>query len=238
MTAREVQMKLRSLGDPALAATCGRFFKKDVARTVSFLGLRAATMRQLAKEYKDLPLPGIQVLLHSRFHEERVLALLILGLNVHRATQAMRKQVYDFYLANLQYVNNWALVDVSASPLVGTYLVDKNRQPLYRLARSPHLWERRIAIVATHHFIQQKDFAETLKIAEILLGDQEDLIHKAVGWMLREVGKRDRPTLEFFLRKHGGVMPRTMLRYAIERFAEEDRKAYLQGTILFSGFVP
>src|SRR5262249_28105523 len=182
-----------------LAAGSARFFKKEHAANDIFLGLRAATLRQLAKEYKDLQLPEIETLLHSAIHEERVLALLILGRLVHRASDATRKQIYDFYLANTRYVNSWDLVDVSASPLVGAYLIDKSRQPLYRLARSPHLWERRIAIVATQHFVRQKDFTETLQIAAMLLGDEEDLIHKATGWMLREVGKRHQPTLEAFL---------------------------------------
>jgi 3-methyladenine DNA glycosylase AlkD len=230
MTAKEVQKRLRSQGNPSLAASCRRFFKKEDADKVSFLGLRAEILRKLAKEFKDLPLPEVEVLLHSKFHEERILALLILGLIVPRASESKRKQIYDFYLAHIRYVNNWALVDASASALVGTYLFDKCRQPLYGLARSPNLWERRIAMVATQHFIRQKDYSETLGIAEMLLGDEEDLIHKAVGWMLREVGKRDRALLESFLRKNWRIMPRTTLRYAIERFAEEDRKAYLHGT--------
>jgi 3-methyladenine DNA glycosylase AlkD len=137
--------------------------------------------------------------------------------------------VYTFCLANTRYVNNWDLIDVSAGPLVGAYLMDKSR-PLYCLARSSNLWERRIAIVATQHFIGQKDFADTFGIAELLLGDKEDLIHKAVGWMLREVGKRDRPPLERFLRRHGAIMPRTKLWYAIERHPETERLAYLIGT--------
>jgi 3-methyladenine DNA glycosylase AlkD len=230
MTAKEVQKKVRSLGDPTVAAGSARFFKKDHVAQDTFLGLRSATLRQLAREFTDLPLPEIESLLHSAIHEERALALLILERRVHRAADATRKELYDFYLANTRYVNNWDLVDVSAAPLVGAYLTDKDRRPLQRLARSASLWERRIAIVATYHFIRQQDFADTLEIAEMLLGDAEDLIHKAVGWMLREVGKRHQPTLKAFLARHGAIMPRTMLRYAIERFPEADRQAYLKGT--------
>lgn len=230
MTALDVQKKLRSLGDPALAASCARFFKKDFGQEEIFLGLRAATLRQLAKEHRDLPLADVKALLQSKIHEERGLALVILGLHVHRASDSYRQQVYDLYLANTRYVNSWDLVDVSAPSLVGGYLIDKSRKPLYRLAKSPILWERRIAIVATQHFIRQNDFGDTIKVAEILLKDQEDLIHKAVGWMLREVGKRNLRTLEDFLKQHGRVMPRTMLRYSIERFPDAKRQVYLKGT--------
>src|SRR5262249_20542194 len=189
MTAKEVQKKLRSLGDPAVAASSARFFKKEHVDKDIFLGLRAATLRQLAREYRELPLAAVETLLHSKIHEPRGLARLIPGLVVHGASDSIRKEVYDFYLANTCHVNSWDLVDVSAPPLVGAYLVDKSRQPLYGLARSPVLWERRIAIVATQHFIRHDDLADTLKIAGMLLRDTEDLIHKAVGWMLRELGK-------------------------------------------------
>ncbi len=231
MTAKEIQKKLRSLGDPAVAASSARFFKKEHADKDVFVGLRAATLRQLAKDYRELPLVEVEALLHSEIHEERSLALLILGLVVHRASDSTRRLVYDFYLANTCHVNSWDLVDVSAPALVGAYLVDKSRKPLYGLARSPMLWERRIAIVATQHFIRLEDFADTLKIADMLLLDKEDLIHKAAGWMLREVGKRDQPILETFLKQNYRKMPRTMLRYAIERFGKEDREAYLKGLV-------
>jgi 3-methyladenine DNA glycosylase AlkD len=231
LTAQHVQKKLRSLGDPAVAASSARFFKKEHADKDVFVGLRAATLRQLAKDYRELPLAEVETLLHSEIHEERSLALLVLERVVHRASDLTRKQVYDFYLANTCHVNSWDLVGVSAPPLVGAYLVDKSREPLYDLARSSVLWERRIAVVATQHFIRLQDFADTLKIADTLLPDQEDLIHKAVGWMLREVGKRDRPTLERFLKQRYRKMPRTMLRYAIERFSKEEREAYLMGRV-------
>jgi 3-methyladenine DNA glycosylase AlkD len=231
MTAKGVQKKLHSLGDPTVATSSAKFFKKEHTDNDVFVGIRAATLRQLAKEYRQLPLAEIETLLHSEIHEERSLALLILELVVHRASDITRKQVYDFYLANIVHVNNWDLVDVSAPPLVGAYLVNKSRKPLYGLARSPILWERRIAIVATQHFIRLEDFADTLKIAALLLLDEEDLIHKAAGWMLREVGKRDQPTLETFLKQNYRKMPRTMLRYAIERLGKEDREAYLKGLV-------
>ena len=148
------------------------------------------------------------------------------------AAASLRKQFYEFYLANTRHVNNWDLVDVSAPSLVGGYLVDKSRQPLSGLARSKSLWERRIAIVATQHFIRQSDFVDTFKIAKILLGDDEDLIHKAVGWMLREVGRLAiKSSLETFLGEHYSQMPRTMLRYAIERFPLDQRQAYLKGLV-------
>lgn len=231
MTAKEASKKLRSLADPAFAASAARFFKKEHTGDDVCLGLPAPTLRQLAKEFRALPLAEVETLLHSSVHEERALALLILGLHVHRAPAAIRKEVCDFYLANTRHVNNWDLVDVSAPPLLGAYLFDRSRKPLYALAKSANLWERRIAIVATQYFIRQQDYADTLKIAKLLLNDQEDLIHKAVGWMLREVGKRDQPTLESFLREHAAAMPRTALRYAIERFPEPLRQAYLRGTI-------
>jgi 3-methyladenine DNA glycosylase AlkD len=156
-----------------------------------------------------------------------MLALLILVVAFRKASDSAQKAMHDFYLGNSSQVNNWDLVDASAPTLVGAYLLDKSRRPIHRLAKSGDLWERRIAIVATQHFIRNDDFADTLKIAEMLLEDHEDLIHKATGWMLREVGKRDRPMLETFLKQHYRKMPRTMLRYAIEKFAKEEREVYL-----------
>jgi 3-methyladenine DNA glycosylase AlkD len=234
ITAQQFRKKIHSLADPVLAASSARFFKTgpgEYGEKDIFLGLRAATVRQLAKEFRQMPLGEVENLLGSEIHEERAVALLILVLAVHKATASIQKQVFDLYLANTRFVNNWDLVDVSAPALVGGYLVDKSRQPLYRLARSLNLWERRMAIVATQHFIRQNDFADTLKIAKILLKDKEDLIHKAVGWMLREVGKRDQPTLESFLQENHAIMPRTMLRYAIERLPEVQRQAYLKRVV-------
>jgi 3-methyladenine DNA glycosylase AlkD len=233
MTAHSIQEKLRSLGSPQSAAAVARFFKTgrgQYAEGDIFLGLRAAVMHDLAKQHKALPFDQITVLLKSATHEDRMLALLILVRRVSKSDDAIRKRAYTLYLEHTRYVNNWDLVDASAREIVGGYLADKARDPLYRLAISPSLWERRISIVATHYFIRQNDFTDTLKIAELLSGDREDLIHKAVGWMLREVGKKHQPTLEAFLRRHGKVLPRTALRYAIERFPAALRSAYLDGS--------
>jgi len=233
MTAREVQERLRSLGSPEAAAQVARFFKTGAGQYGDgdiFLGLRAAVMHRLAKEYQALPLDELVVLLQSLIHEDRVLALLIMVRQFARGNETNRKGIYDLYLANTRYVNNWDLVDASAREIVVGHLAARSRKPLDRLAASPSLWERRISIVATHYFIRNQEFADTLRIAERLLGDREDLIHKAVGWMLREVGKKHQPTLESFLKRHGGVMPRKALRYAIERFPADLRRAYLDGS--------
>ena len=231
MNAQQIQTKLRSLADPAVAASSLRFFKKEHAEHDIFLGLRAATLRQLAKEYRELPLAEVETLLHSDIHEERMLALLILVLAVRKANDSTRQQIHDFYLANTRFINNWDLVDASAPSLVGAYLMDKSRKPLYRLAKSTSVWERRIAIVATQHFIRNDDLDFTLKIAKLLLEDREDLIHKATGWMLREVGDRNRGLLIDFLKPIYRKMPRTMLRYAIEKFGKVQRDAYLKGRV-------
>ena len=233
MTAREVRDRLRELVSPEAAAMAARFFKTGPGQYGEgdiFLGLRAAEMHRLAKEFQTLALEELRVLLQSEIHEDRLLALLIMVRRVLRAEEATRKAVYDLYLASTRHVNNWDLVDASAREIVGGYLADKSREPLDRLARSSSLWERRISIVATHYFIRQNDLADTIRIAERLLADHEDLIHKAVGWMLREVGKKHQPTLESFLKRHGKVMPRTALRYAIERFPTDLRRAYLDGS--------
>lgn len=230
MNAQQIRRKLRTLADPAVAASAARFFKKEHAEDDIFLGLRAATLHQLSKEHRELPINEVETLLRSDIHEERMLALLILVVAFRKASDAARKEMHSFYLANTSQVNNWDLVDASAPTLVGAYLLDKNRKPIHRLAKSDDLWQRRIAIVATQHFIRNDDFADTLKIAEMLLEDEEDLIHKATGWMLREVGERDRPALEAFLKQHCRKMPRTMLRYALEKFGKEERQAYLKGT--------
>jgi 3-methyladenine DNA glycosylase AlkD len=234
MTAKDAKAKLRGLADPALAKSAAFFFKTgpgEYGEHDVFLGLRAATLRQLAKDHQQLSLEETETLLQSEIHEERALALLIMVRVVSKAADSVRKQIYDRYLANTRFVNNWDLVDVSAPAVVGGNLADKSRKPLIGLAKSKSLWERRIAIVATQHFIRQSDFADTLKIAEMLLTDDEDLIHKAAGWMLREVGKREEPILEAFLTGHYARMPRTMLRYAIERFPINKRQAYLKGLV-------
>jgi 3-methyladenine DNA glycosylase AlkD len=232
MTAEQLQARLRSLGNPHDAAFLVRFFKTgpgQYGEGDQFIGVRVPVIRNVAKEFNGLSLSEVACLLQSPIHEERLAALVLLVMQVAKADTATRKQVYELYLANTRFINNWDLVDLSAPQIVGAYLVDKSRRPLYRLAKSPWLWDRRISILATFHFIRQGDFSDTLSIAETLLGDPEDLMHKAVGWMLREIGKREIAVLEAFLVKHCRTMPRTMLRYAIERFPEKKRKAYLKG---------
>jgi 3-methyladenine DNA glycosylase AlkD len=232
MTAAEIQQQLRKFGSPEATAQAARFFKMGPGQYGEgdiFLGLSAETMHRLSKEHDGLSLRELRLLLRSPVHEDRSLALLILVRQAVKGDSGVKEKIYKLYLAHTRYVNNWDLVDASAREIVGGHLADKSREALVRLARSRNMWERRISIVATHYFIRQGDFAETLRIAELLLGDEEDLIHKAVGWMLREVGKRDQPTLEGFLRRHGKVMPRTALRYSIERFPKDLRLAYLTG---------
>jgi 3-methyladenine DNA glycosylase AlkD len=184
-------------------------------------------LRKLSKELTPIPVTEAAKLLQSRWHEARILALMILVRKYERGDESMRDDIYYLYLADTDRINNWDLVDVSAPAIVGAHLLERERAPLYALAKSKSLWERRIAIISTQHFIRHDDFDDTLQIAEILLDDKHDLIHKATGWMLREVGKRDQAALERFLRKHAHRMPRTMLRYAIERFPEELRRMYM-----------
>jgi 3-methyladenine DNA glycosylase AlkD len=231
MKAAEARAKLNALASPEVAASSARFFKTgpgQYGEGDAFIGVRVPALRKLARECRDLPLSEIEALLHSPIHEERLLALLVLVLGVGRCDDAHKKAVYDFYLRNTQHVNNWDLVDSSAPAIVGGYLRDKPRTPLARLARSASLWERRIAIVATQHFIRLDEFDDTLAISRLLLSDKEDLIHKAAGWMLREVGDRDKAALEAFLTEHGPLMPRKMLRYAIEHLPPEKRRSYLE----------
>jgi 3-methyladenine DNA glycosylase AlkD len=223
---------MRELADPAIAEHSTRFFKTGKGEYGAgdiFLGIRVSPIRALAKQYKTLPLPEILKVLTSKYHEERLLAVILMVNSFVKADKVLRKEIYTAYLENSHLVNNWDLVDSSAHQIVGGYLMDKNRKPLKTLARSKSLWERRIAIIATLHFIRERQFEDTLQIAKILLTDSEDLIHKAVGWMLREVGNRDRATLEIFLKEHQRDMPRTMLRYAIEKFDPATRQSYLKG---------
>ena len=183
--------------------------------------------RTIARKYHNIALPDIQKLLDSKTHEERLIALLILIFQFQKANSKARKIIFDFYLKNTKNINNWDLVDLTAPSIVGEYLLDGNRKILYKLARSKDLWEKRIAIISTFTFIKNNQFEDTLLIAEILLNDEHDLIQKAVGWMLREVGKRDLSVEEEFLQKYYQKMPRTMLRYAIEKFSEKKRKYFL-----------
>ena len=198
-----------------------------------FLGVTMGDSRKIARQYEALPLAELKQLLSSKVHEERVVALLIMTRQFEKGDGAVKKRLFDFYLKHTKWVNNWDLVDQSAPTIVGEYLfLDPHKALLTRLAASISLWERRIAIIATLAFIKQGKPEETLRLAELLLHDPHDLIHKAVGWMLREVGARcSREALEDFLKKHYRTMPRTMLRYAIEHFPKERQQAYLRGEV-------
>jgi 3-methyladenine DNA glycosylase AlkD len=231
MIADDARQKLKSLASSDVARSSARFFKTgpgQYAEGDTFVGIKVPTLRTVSKEFRALPLAQIETLLQSPIHEERHLALMILVLQVAKSENAQRKAAFDFYLRNTRFINNWDLVDCSAPQVVGKFLMNKPRKPLLKLARSKGLWERRIAIVSTQHFIRHGDFVETLTIGQMFLKDEEDLIHKATGWMLREVGKKDRAVLEAFLDRHGAAMPRIMLRYAIERFPPSRRQTFLQ----------
>ena len=213
------------------AKVLSRFFKTgkgQYAERDVFLGIMVPELRKVAKRYPDLPLKELRRLLSSRIHEHRLISLLILVGEYKRADRKGRKKIADFYLANTRHINNWDLVDLSAPQILGNYLLDNDRSVLFRLAKSGKIWERRISVMATFAFIRNGRFEDTLRIAEMLLHDDHDLIHKAVGWMLREIGKKDRKTEEEFLKKHYRGMPRTMLRYAIEKFGEKKRASYLR----------
>ena len=229
-----IQKQVRELGDQAIAEHSQRFFKTgkgDYGEGDKFLGIRVPVLRKQAKQFKELPFEVVSGLLFSEYHEERLLCLLILVLQFSKGTVKQQQAIYRFYLKHTNLVNNWDLVDTSAEHIVGAYLLTRSRKPLEKLARSEMLWERRIAIMATYHYIKKNEFEQTLKLAEILHQDPEDLIQKAVGWMLREVGKRQLNLEEEFLKQHYHHMPRTMLRYAIEKFPPEKRKAYLAGAV-------
>ncbi|HCE44258.1 MAG TPA: DNA alkylation repair protein [Lentisphaeria bacterium] len=231
---KDVRAALRECADESDAKLLQGFFKTapgEYGEGDKFIGIRVPATRGVAGRFQNLDMSDTLVLLRSEIHEERLLALIILAQKYKKGAPGEKSDIYREYLANTQYINNWDLVDVSADRVVGAHLMEKPRDPLFGLARSVSLWERRIAIMSTFHFIRCGDFDDTLKIAGMLLADREDLIHKAVGWMLREVGKRDLNIEESFLRKHYRNMPRTMLRYAIEKFPETIRKQYLQGKI-------
>jgi 3-methyladenine DNA glycosylase AlkD len=234
MNMQKITKRLKALANKDQAAVSRRFFKTgpgEYGEGDVFLGIKVPVLRMLAKEFADLPLQEAGTLLNSGIHEERLLALLILVRMFDRGDDFIRQAIYNLYLKNMSFVNNWDLVDLSAPCIVGPYLADRSRAPLYRLAKSKNLWERRIAIMSTFHFIKKGEFSETLKIAETLLRDRQDLIHKSVGWMLREIGKRHPQTEVNFLNRYYQKMPRTMLRYAIEKFPEPIRVAYLKGAI-------
>jgi len=230
----EIQKELRSMADKDTAIQSQRFFKTGPGQYGEgdiFLGIRVPVLRSLAKKYQDISLSAVSGLLKSAYHEERLFALIVMVNQFKKGAPEKQAAIYRHYLTHTSAINNWDLVDLSAPYIPGAYLFEKDRQPLYDLAVSGNLWERRIAIVSTACFIRHQDFSDTMRLAVMLLNDREDLIHKAVGWMLREVGKRDQDALEQFLKVRYQTMPRTMLRYAIEKFEEEKRKKYLKGTI-------
>ena len=227
---KKLKAELLKIANQEKAKILSKFFKTgkgEYADGDKFLGITVPVQRKIARKYLNLSLSDIKKLLSSEYHEHRFTGLIILCSLYQKSKHDEKKRIYDFYLKNLKHVNNWDLVDISAPAIIGDYLLDKERSILYKLASSESLWVRRIAILSTFAFIKKNQFHDTLHIAGILIKDKNDLIHKAVGWMLREVGKRDKETEEQFLKEHYQKMPRTMLRYAIEKFNENERKEYL-----------
>jgi len=226
----KIKGELLQLSDPDRARRLSDFFKTKKGQYGEgdlFLGIRVPEQLKVAKNYTKLGLDDIQELLNSKFHEHRFTALVILVSKYRKAEESSKEEIFRFLLKNTANINNWDLVDLTAPRIIGEHLADKDRSILYDLAKSENLWERRISILATFKFIANNDFEDALKISEILLEDKHDLIHKAVGWALREIGKRDQKIEEQFLNKHAANMPKTMLRYAIEKFEEKKRKFYL-----------
>lgn len=227
----KIKTELKQLSDPSHAKKLQGFFKTgkgEYGEGDIFIGVRVPDQRRTAKKYWNIPLTDVLVLLKSEIHEYRLTALFILIQQFNKGDEELRLQIVDIYLSNTAYVNNWDLVDSSAHKLLGAWLVDKDRNVLYELAQSESLWERRISIISTFAFINRGDMVDAVALAGLLVNDGHDLIHKASGWVLREVGKKDQSLLEEFLLEHYGTMPRTMLRYAIERLPEERRKFYMK----------
>ncbi|MGK7924392.1 MAG: DNA alkylation repair protein [Spirulina sp.] len=225
-----LETELKQLANSQKAKELSRFFKTgkgEYGEGDVFLGIRVPQQRKVAKKYKNLSLAEIETLLQSDIHEYRFTALVILCDRFSRGDRETQQDIFQFYLAHSDRINNWDLVDTSVHKIVGAFLYGKECSVLYDLARSPNLWQQRMAIIATYYFIKRDRFTETLEIAKILLNHPHDLIHKAVGWMLREVGKRDTTTEKEFLEEYAAQMPRTMLRYAIEKFTPEERKRFL-----------
>lgn len=227
---KKITEELQKLQDPEKARILSGFFKTGKGQYGDgdvFLGIKVPQQRKIAKEFSGIPLEDMRELLKSNIHEFRLTSLLILVSKYKKENPDGKKVIVDFYLNNLENINNWDLVDSSAPYILGDFLLDNDRSILYELARSNNLWERRIAMLSTFAFIKNNEFEDALMISEILVADKHDLIHKAVGWMLREIGKRDIRKEEEFLQKHCRKMPRTMLRYAIEKFSDDKRKHYM-----------
>lgn len=223
----QLKKEMNSLSSSIQAKNLSRFFKTgkgEYGEGDRFIGLSMPQVRSLAGRFRNMSISDLSGLVSSPIHEERMVALVIMTLRYPQD----KDRFYALYMRSRRYINNWDLVDVTCPRIVGEYLLDKPRDILYTLAKSRNLWERRMAIISTAQFIRNKDFSDTLQIAEVLLVDSHDLIHKAVGWMLREVGKKNKEKEEKFLRQHFRTMPRTMLRYAIEKFPEEERRKYLK----------
>lgn len=234
MTSPDVERALKKLADPEKAAFFPRFFKTgkgEYGEGDVFIGVTVPQVRSVVKEYRDLPLADVERLLESRLHECRLAALLMLVDQYKRGDEVQKKKIADLYLRRTDRINNWDLVDCSAYHIVGPWIEEVSDERLLdKLAASKNLWEQRIAIVATFHFIRKGELAHTFRIAETLLHHPHDLLHKAVGWMLREAGKKNQKALDDFLLTHHRVMPRTMLRYAIEKMDDTRKQAFMKGT--------
>ena len=235
MKASDVRKELQRLKNPAKAKVSEGFFKTGPGQYGEgdiFLGITVPAQRLVAKQFVALPLPEFQKLVRSKIHEERLTALLILGMQFQRE-KAQREKIVAVFLRNLKWVNNWDLVDSSAHQILGAWLLDRDRALLYKLAKSKVMWERRVAMVATYHFISKGEDKDAFAIAELLMKDEHDLMHKAAGWMLREAGKRvSEDRLRQFLKKNAARMPRTALRYSIERFSKAERGRWLRDSRL------
>lgn len=230
----ELRKKIKSLANPEISETMQWFFKTgkgEYGEGDIFVGIKVPTQRKIAREFKNLELSELKIFLDSKIHEERLISLFILVDKYEKGNETEKEKIFSFYLKNRKGINNWDLVDLSAPKIIGKHLFKKDRSILFKFALSKNLWEKRIAVLSTYEFIRNNDFQTTLEIAELLVDDKHDLIHKAVGWMLREIGKRDLKTEENFLKLYYKKMPRTMLRYAIEKFPESKRKKYLLGKI-------
>jgi 3-methyladenine DNA glycosylase AlkD len=229
-TSIQVKSELEQLSDPEHAEKLQSFFKTGkggYGEGDIFLGIRVPDQRRVAKKFREMPLTQVVKLLQSDIHEHRLTALFILTHQFKKGDEENRKKIVEHYLNNTNFINNWDLVDSSAHKILGEWLIDKNRDVLFKLAKSESLWERRISIISTFAFIHRNDPVDTLELARVLVDDKHDLIHKAVGWVLREVGKKEQKALESFLLEHYRSMPRTMLRYAIEKLPEDKKKFYM-----------
>ena len=227
---KKLTQEIKTSSKKEQAEQCQRFFKTgkgEYGEGDTFIGIKVPILRSLSRKYKKLPLVDTVRFIQSPIHEYRMVGLFILIFLYKAGDESIRRRIFDLYLKNTKHINNWDLVDLSAPNIVGDYLLDKPRNVLYKLARSKSLWEKRISVLATFAFIRNNDFKDTIKLSELLLNDKHDLIHKAVGWMLREVGKRDQAVEEVFLGKYYRTMPRTMLRYSIEKFTKNKRMFYL-----------